>query len=150
MLLLMNNKTALLLLACFIFGCTKNKTLSDLSDDAEPMMRAQASNDIVGFRLIRNAHVDWNGTNVGYNGIGYDVPKDGLLLKFLWTGNVEAEYINSVGGVSITNIPYVFFLVTNTNNNKMWLSCNEDDLKLAKDEYKEYEERELHIEHHDK
>jgi len=69
----MKNKTALLLLACFIFGCTKNKTLSDLVYDAEPMMRAQASND------------------------------------------------------------------------------TKDDLKLAKDEYKEFKEQEeLHIEQHDK
>jgi hypothetical protein len=32
----------------------------------------------------------------------------------------------------------------------MWLSCTKDDLKLAKDEYKEFKEHELHIEQHDK
>ena len=60
----------------------KEKTWREFSKEAEPIMLAEASNHIVGFRRMLHAYVDYHGD--------YQYPN-------AWTGNVEAEYINPIG-----------------------------------------------------
>jgi hypothetical protein len=88
----------------------KEKTWREFSDEAEPMMLAEASNHIIGFRRVIHAYVDDHGDYKFPNG---------------WKGNVKAEYINSVGGVSVTNVPFKFNLDTSYDGNTE-LHCSYD------------------------
>jgi hypothetical protein len=101
----------------------KEKTWREFSNEAEPMMLAEASNHIVGFRRMLHAYVDGHGD--------YKNPN-------VWTGNVEAEYINPIGGVSVTNVPFKFNLYSSSDGN-MELHCSYDfkkdlDEQMARDE----------------
>jgi hypothetical protein len=102
----------LLILLYFVWQAAgpKEKTWREFSDEAEPMMLAEASNHIIGFRRVIHAYVDDHGDYKFPNG---------------WKGNVKAEYINSVGGVSVTNVPFKFNLVTSYDGNTE-LHCSYD------------------------
>ncbi len=88
----------------------KEKTWREFSNEAEPMMLAEASNHIVGFRRMLHDYVDDHGD--------YKNPN-------VWTGKVEAEYINPIGGVSVTNVPFKFNLDSSYDGN-MELHCSYD------------------------
>ena len=88
----------------------KEKTWREFADEATPKMLAEASNHIVGFRRTLHVYVDDHGD--------YKNPN-------VWTGNVEAEYINPVGGVSVTNVPFKFNLDSSYDGN-MELQCSYD------------------------
>ena len=101
----------------------KAKTLNDYRNEAEPMMLAEASNHIIGFRRVLHAYVDAHGD--------YENPN-------AWTGDVEAEYINPIGGVGVTNVPFKFNLEASYSGNNE-LQCSYDwkkdvDEKMARDE----------------
>ena len=87
----------------------KEKTWREFSKEAEPIMLAEASNHIVGFRRMLHATVDHHGD--------YQYPN-------AWTGNVEAEYINPIGGVNVTNVPFKFNLDSGYYGNE--LHCSYD------------------------
>jgi hypothetical protein len=97
----------------------REKTWQEFSAEAEPLMLTKASNDIVGFRRTLHAYVDDHGD--------YKNPH-------FWTGEVEAEYINPVGGVSVTNVPYKFELYTENDGN-IGLGCSYDWKKAVDEQF---------------
>jgi len=108
----------------------KEKTWREFSNEAEPMMLAEASNHIVGFRRMLHAYVDGHGD--------YKNPN-------VWTGNVEAEYINPIGGVSVTNVLFKFNLDPSSDGNILFI-CSyyfKKDLKEQFPRHKAQYEAEL-------
>jgi hypothetical protein len=79
----------------------------------------ERSDELTGqFRRLRHAYVEEHGE--------YKNPN-------VWTGEVEAEYINPLGGVSVTNLPYKFNLDTDYEANTI-LRCSVDWRKQSADE----------------
>lgn len=96
----------------------KEKSWKDFADEAKPLMLEKATNQIVGFRRTLSSYIDDHGD--------YKNPN-------IWTGEVEAEYINSVGGVDVTNVPYKFNL-DSLAGGEVYLNCDYDYRKACADD----------------
>ena len=83
----------------------KERELADWFLKAEEGVPRKLTNDIVGFTRMIECNLDNRDPN----------PTN-------WTANVTAEYINHVGGIDRTNLPYKFYFWTQKNyRNGKWV-----------------------------
>jgi hypothetical protein len=51
-----------------------------------------------------------------------------------WTAEVTAEYVNHIGGVDRTTLPFVFWVYSSPVDNERHVLCRVDNLKISQNE----------------
>ncbi|MDB6109176.1 MAG: hypothetical protein JWR69_926 [Pedosphaera sp.] len=73
-----------------------------LMEEAESKMLQELTNTVTGFKFLVSHYVSSTNAN----------PSE-------WTGNATAEFVNTVGGVERTNLPFIFSQITFEGTNHM-------------------------------
>ena len=72
-------------------GKTPDQKMTRWRSSAQPLMLAQATNDVPGLNRLVDFHLDTAGRSLN-----------------TWSGDVAADFVNHVGGIDRTNLHYVF------------------------------------------
>jgi hypothetical protein len=109
----------LMLAAMLVPGCggeSREGRLKRFHHEAGTSLQAACSNDVVGFsRTIRSSVRD-DGDNPA-----------------LWTADVTLEFVNKVGGIERTNLPFYFRQNGMSSDNVAHVDCFLDERRLEKE-----------------
>ncbi|MDE2099095.1 MAG: hypothetical protein KGL39_17710 [Patescibacteria group bacterium] len=103
---------SLVALAFALTGCNHPVGVAAMMREAEPLVRARCTNDVIGFTRIIAVHVD--------------CPQS---APHTWRADATVEHFNAAGGIERTNLPYRFAIYYDSDGpQRLLLSLDETEI----------------------